>query len=516
MLDPDYLQEISKDLEDYFYELETAILADIAERISLNRDVLTATANYQLYQLNALGVSEDRINEYLSKALKISREKVSKIIEDSAYKALENDNLIFKEAFENGLIASFSYDEQNFKGLIVEGINALSGELSNICNTTAITAQKTLTNTLNQVYLQVSSGAFTMDQSVDTAINQLANDGLGVIEYKSGAKRRLCTAVRTAIRSSVNQTACKCQELNMDELGCNLVETTSHLGARPQHAEWQGKIYWRNQPYKNYKNFKEATRYGYGDGLGGWNCRHSFYPFFPGISEKTFEHYKSKENSELYELQQQQRYNETKIREWKRRRDVKKAAGLDVRKESEKVRYWSYRNDLLIKSDDRLKRNYSREKVHLSKKNGIIDISDVKVSGALDPNSKKASKHAEQYYESVRKMKTDYKKIALNTGYSEELIKKIKYYSFIKEHDLITGKGKFYPDYHMAQSWQRLIEGKNIQKHDLLLLEHEMYELILVENGVSQIEAHNTTNKIYNYTKGCEEYDGLFKKFYKK
>ena len=127
MLDPDYLQEISKDLEDYFYELETAILADIAERISLNRDVLTATANYQLYQLNALGVSEDRINEYLSKALKISREKVSKIIEDSAYKALENDNLIFKEAFENGLIASFSYDEQNFKGLIVEGINSLSG-----------------------------------------------------------------------------------------------------------------------------------------------------------------------------------------------------------------------------------------------------------------------------------------------------------------------------------------------------------------------------------------------------
>nr|DAG86789.1 MAG TPA: minor capsid protein [Caudoviricetes sp.] len=516
MLTPEYLQEVTKELEEYFYDLETEILKDIAERLRLNDNAMTSTAAYQLSQLKVLGASNEKVNSYLSRALKISKKKANEIISSSVYASIENDNVIFKEAYDKGLIASFSYDRENFKNLIIEGVSATSNDLTNICSTTLRTSQEKLTSALNNVYLQVSSGAFTMDQAVDNVVTQLSKEGLGVVEYKSGVRRQLDTAVRTAVRSSINKTACKAQEQNLDDFECNLVEVTSHLGARPEHALWQGKIYWRLYKYKNYSNFVEATHYGSGEGLGGWNCRHSFYPFFEGISEKTFEHYKSKENNELYELQQEQRYNERKIREWKRRRDVKRTAGLDTSKESQKLKYWNSRNDRLIKSDARLKHNYGREKVYLPKKNGIIDISDIKISGALDPNSKKASKHAEQYYESIRKMKTDYKKIALNTGYSEELIKKIKYYSFVEEHDLITGKERFYPDYHMAQSWQRLIEGKNIQKHDLLLLEHEMYELILVDDGISQLEAHNFTNKIYNYKEGCEEYDGIFKKFYKK
>lgn len=516
MLTPEYLQDVTKELEEYFYDLETEILKDIAERLRLNDNAMTSTAAYQLSQLKALGASNEKVSGYLSKTLKVSQKKVNEIISSSVYASIENDNVIFKEAADKGLIASFSYDKENFKNLIIEGIAATTNDLTNICNTTIKTSQAKLTNALNSVYLQVSSGAFTMDQAVDNVVSKLSREGLGIIEYKSGVRRQLDSAVRTAVRTSINKTACKAQEQNINDFECNLVEVTSHLGARPEHQIWQGKIYWRLHKYKNYRNFEEATHYGQGDGLGGWNCRHSFYPYFEGISEKTFEHYKSKENNDLYELQQKQRYNERKIREWKRRRDVKIAAGLDTSKESEKVKYWSKRNNRLIDSNEWLKHNYGREKVYLPKKNGIIDISDIKISGALDPNSKKASKHAEQYYESVRKMKTDYKKIAMNTGYSEELIKKIKYYSFVDEHDLITGKGRFFPDYHMAESWQRLIDGKNIQPHDLLLLEHEMYELILVNDGMAQLKAHNLTNKIYNYKKGCDEYDGIFKKFYKK
>ena len=310
--------------------------------------------------------------------------------------------------------------------------------------------------------------------------------------------------------------SCKAQEQNLDDFECNLVEVTSHLGARPEHALWQGKIYWRLYKYRNYSNFVEATHYGQGDGLGGWNCRHSFYPFFEGISEKTFEHYKTKENTQLYELQQQQRYNERKIREWKRRRDVKKAAGLDTSKESQKLKYWNSRNNFLINSDARLKHNYGREKVYLPKKNGIIDISSIKVSGALDPSSKKASKHAEQYYESVRKMKTDYKKIALNTGLDANEIKRIKDYLFVNEHELITGKKRFDPDYMIAESWRRLIEGKGIQPHDLTMLNHEILEHKLVLSGLSQDDAHKLATERYNYNKEAIEYHAKISKRKKK
>ena len=506
MLTPEYLQNVSKELEDYFFDLETAILKDIAERIRLNDNAMTSTASFQLYQLQLLGITNEQVSKRLAKALRISQKEAEKIISNSVYQSLESDNIIFEEAFKQGIIEKFDFKKNKFKDIILEGIVATAGDLTNICNSTAVTAQAKFTQALNNVYLQVSSGAFTMDQAVDMTVSKLASEGLGPIEYKSGVRRQLDTAVRTAVRSSVNKTALKAQEQNLNDFECNLVEVTSHMGARPSHTEWQGKIYWRLHKYKNYSNFEQATQYGKGEGLGGYNCRHSFYPFFEGISEKTFEHYRTKENNELYELQQKQRYNERKIREWKRRRDVKKAAGLNVTKESEKVRYWSKRNDELIKSDDRLKHNYGREKVYLSRKNCIIDISSIKVSGALNPDSKKANKHAERYYESVRKMKTDYINIAQNTGFDVNEVKRIKKYLFIDEHDLLTGKKRFDPDYMIAESWRRMIEGKHIQQHDLTMIKHEILEHQLVLSGLSQDEAHVEASKIHNYDKEAKGY----------
>ena len=516
MLDPTYLQNVTKGLETYWYDLETKILCEIAERIKENENHLSATADYLMMQARVMNVSNDKINKYLSDALDLSVDEVKKIIEESTYMSLMDDNKIFDKAVEDGVMDPYTFNPDNFKKLIEQGISLTTNEIENICQTTAVTARQKLTKALNSAYMEVSTGTYSSDRAVENAIKQLANEDLSWIDYESGTHRRLDTVIRTAVRTGVNTTAAKCQEKNLDFLDCNLVETTSHLGARPSHAEWQGEIFYRKTPYKGYRNFYTATGYGTAGGLCGINCRHSFYPFIEGISEPTFEKFDSEENNELYELQQQQRYNERKIRSWKRKKEIKDTCGYDTTREKEKIRYWKERNNKLIASDDRLKHNYSREKVYLAKKNGIIDLKDVQITGALDPFSKKASVHAEKYYESVRKMKTDYKKIAKNTGYSEELIKKIKNYSFINEHDLVSGRERFYPSYHMAQSWQRLIDGKNIQPHDLLLLEHEMYEMTLVNDGYSQIEAHNLTNEIYNYTEGCEKYDGLTKKFQKK
>ena len=77
----------------------------------------------------------------------------------------------------------------------------------------------------------------------------------------------------------------------------------------------------------------------------------------------------------------------------------------------------------------------------------------IKTSGALNHNSDEAYEHAEKYYEAVRKMKTDVKRISQNTGYSEELIQQIKDFIFIEKHDLgDNGIRRFYADYKMAQT----------------------------------------------------------------
>lgn len=124
-------------------------------------------------------------------------------------------------------------------------------------------------------------------------------------------------------------------------------------------------------------------------------------------------------------------------------------------------------------------------------------------SGALNPYSKRAEEHAIRYYESVRHMKTDIYKISKATGIATDKIEKIKNHIFIKEHDLIDGHRRFDPSYYIAESWQRLING-NFEEKDIVLLKHEYAEILYMNKGMSQNEAHIKASKLYNYAKYCE------------
>ena len=127
-------------------------------------------------------------------------------------------------------------------------------------------------------------------------------------------------------------------------------------------------------------------------------------------------------------------------------------------------------------------------------------------SGALNPDSKKAREHADRYYESVRHMTNDVNRIASNTGFSVEEISTIKDFVFMQKHELDGKIERFAPSFEMSQSWQRLIDGKNIQPHDITLLKHELMERELMKKGFSQDEAHIRTSQKYNYAREAAEY----------
>ena len=133
-----------------------------------------------------------------------------------------------------------------------------------------------------------------------------------------------------------------------DELGSDLVEVTAHAGARPSHAVWQGQIYSRSGKSRSYPDFVQATGYGTGAGLGGWNCRHSFYPYFEGTSRTYSKElldsyqaqnytYNGRKMTE-YEASQMQRGIERQIRRWKRENAAMQAAGLDSTESAVKLR----------------------------------------------------------------------------------------------------------------------------------------------------------------------------------
>ncbi|MDY2848609.1 MAG: phage minor capsid protein, partial [Oscillospiraceae bacterium] len=155
-----------------------------------------------------------------------------------------------------------------------------------------------------------------------------------------------------------NKTAGDMQLDLASEMGCDLVEVTSHLGARPSHAEWQGQVYSISGKNPKYKPFS-VTGYGTGDGLCGWNCRHSFYPYFEGLSERaSIPKFTAEENLEMYENQQQQRAYERAIRKSKR-----ELAGIDSARQNtddpalkaKLDKEFSQKSVTLKKREDRLK-----------------------------------------------------------------------------------------------------------------------------------------------------------------
>ena len=143
------------------------------------------------------------------------------------------------------------------------------------------------------------------------------------------------------------------QLARMEEMDCEFVEVTAHEGARPTHAVWQGRVYHRGgavvQDGERYEDFETATGYGTGPGLCGWNCRHNFYPFYPGISVRN---YTDERLAELdarnipyggglytrYEITQMQRALERRVRKYKRRYLAETAAGVDAGQSAAKLK----------------------------------------------------------------------------------------------------------------------------------------------------------------------------------
>lgn len=154
--------------------------------------------------------------------------------------------------------------------------------------------------------------------------------------------------------------------------------------------------------------------------------------------------------------------------------------------------------------------NKPLEKVARSSK-----ITSGAVSGARNPYGEKAEEHAKRYYGLVRSMKTDVSKISKVTGMDEKDIQGIKDFIFFEKHDLGGKELEYFePDYMMAESWQRLVEGKP-EAHDITMLKHEFLEKELIKNGMTQEQAHIEASMKYNYSKEAGEYYAKIEKYKK-
>lgn len=368
MLTPEYLRDLPEAILRLYQEAELRILADMVRRLAAY-DYWIPAAEHQKRALQEAGGPTRRSWMPWPRLLGKSSQELRQMMQEAGTKALESDAAEYISA---GLEPPSIRDSKRLRDTLNAGYKATQGTMRNLAKTTAKTASQQFERALDRAWVDIRSGAIDYNTAIRSAIKDLSKSGVQSIRYPTGHTDSLEVAVRRAVVTGANQTALQLQWDLADEMGCDLVETTAHAGARPSHAEWQGQIFSRSGKSTKYPDFRAATGYGTGAGLGGWNCRHSYHPYFEGTpraySKEQLEQYNAKDyaynGQQLteYEATQIQRYNERQIRRWQRERTALEAAGLDASEATGKLRQWrDTQADFLRQTG--LKRQYEREKI---------------------------------------------------------------------------------------------------------------------------------------------------------
>ena len=368
MLTDEQKDAIGMALVPLYQQLERDVIADCARRLQ-KTGRLTETAEIMADALRAKGYSPTQIRREVMRAinadLSLQREiaqntRAHKQAVREAVKRLnaeaeaQSEHLWEKAggmAFRGDLSAwqggAKPVKDSAFSDMIAAMRKAAAGELKNLTKSLGFRlmdgslagARSIYTAEMNRALVKLTSGAFSWRQCVRDACRELGRSGLRTVDYDSGAARSLDTAAFNALRTSSARLSAEITMHNVETTGTELVEVSSHWGAREgeghaNHAGWQGKIYSVHGATDKYPNLEEATGYPSDPrGLCGYNCRHTFYPYWEGISEPAdfpAEPAPVEVNGRAYtyyQATQEQRRREREIRAMKREANALEAAG---------------------------------------------------------------------------------------------------------------------------------------------------------------------------------------------
>lgn len=212
--------------------------------------------------------------------------------------------------------------------------------------------QRAYLEVVAQAVARVNSGMAGYEEATREAVLKLARRGVSVVDYKSGAWAQADVAMRRHVRTQVVQAGSRNTLELLEETGHDLVQTSSHGGARKSHAKWQGRVFSLSGKSKKYPPFYRETGYGSVDGLCGANCKHDFGIYVEGqpLRYERDPDGGDEKREERYQASQQQRAIEREVRATRREAMALEAAGIDNTKERMKLgRLQQKRRDLVTK-----------------------------------------------------------------------------------------------------------------------------------------------------------------------
>ena len=394
MHSPDYLLHVSDGAEEISEMLHNEIIKRIIDRIMLRIGrgddyILTAQDKWQLQVLQEAGYLLEDIQKEIAKATKLQQNEIAEAIEEAGVKTLEYDDEIYRSV---GLDPEPFTQSPHLIRIAQRNYEATIGEFRNFTRTMALQSQQLFISECNRAYNLVATGAMSYTEAIKEVINNVVSDGV-TVSYPSGRSDTIETATLRAVRTGISQMSAQIQLKRMDEMEHDKVIISSHLGARPEHQLWQGKIFTVKEMHSTDEGM---PAYGTVTGLCGANCRHSFSPYFD-FMENPFNEYDSEENKKMYEKQQHQRTLEKRIRDTKR-----KVMGLKESVDNCKDKKAKFELDLQYQKKASLLEKQNKDYNDYCASNNLRTRADRIQIAKWDRNQAIAARGAAQRYENAK------------------------------------------------------------------------------------------------------------------
>lgn len=344
MFTPEVTEAIPIALEQIFDSLQMSIMTEIVRMLLEAAEIIPSTG-YKMSRLYDLGTSKKRIKDIVARTLNLSDKEVENIftnITESGYNEAES---AFIEQGKEFIPYSENEPLQQFVRAVQE---QTQNECKNITQSMGFAKRQPdgslgftpvadyYQETLDKAVTEIASGASDYNTVLEKTVTEMTNSGLRTVDYASGHSNRVTVAARRAVSTGLNQVVGKINEENAEKLGTNYFEVSWHSGARPSHQVWQGRVYSKEE-------LESVCGLGTVTGLCGANCYHSYSPFTPGITPRTYtdeqlDKMNAEENKPVeyngktytkYEATQRQRRLETAMRAQRQKIKLLEDGGAD-------------------------------------------------------------------------------------------------------------------------------------------------------------------------------------------
>lgn len=376
MLKDKDFRALETEISRIYSDIETSLVRRICRWIRNNPESTLDIEDWRMRKISGVGVMALDIQSLLLEESASAEKSLLGAVQKAVDKSVSSDAKLYKAIIRHQgkdasvVLSVLASDAQKAR---VSAVIRNARKALNLTNTLAKEAsQRSFIDAVNSAYIGVMEGAQTLDDACWRASKALARKGLSVASYDNPMANAISidAAVRRNVVTSVSQATAEMSKGMAQDLGLDLVQTSAHVGARPQHQVWQGKVFslsGKSDKYPALSAPQEAggTGYGTAEGLCGCNCRHHFFPYAEGFSPADYGiDISPAENEEIYEATQKQRQYERQIRSWKRTARVAEDQGktIDADNATGRVRvYQKALRELCDRYD--LPREYAREKV---------------------------------------------------------------------------------------------------------------------------------------------------------